>query len=391
MTQPPPDDAWPQPDAPTIVSAEDTAVGGPPPPVPPPVGGPPPDRRIGQGMLLALGVLALVAIGVGLGWYFSHRHTTHNSTTTVVVRTKPAAPAKVAVPRVIGLQEQQALALLMNKGLRAKSVYTSTSKPPGTVVSQAPKEATSVKKGTLVTIGVDRGAQKLAVPDVRGLSFADAKSKLGAAGLKAARTEVTSSKPPGTVVDEAPSPGSKLAKGAVVTLSVAKAPTTTTVQARTTSASTTTSATTTAPSPSQPANATVPNVVGQQEEAAVQAFAQAGILPSIVFIPGTQTLGTVVQQAQSAGSSVAYHAHVQLNISRGPHNNPLEPVPNIVGMSLQQAVSALNEHHLRLIYVKYPVTQKSQAGKIVQQSPLSGGKAPANGQVVAFMAAVEGG
>jgi beta-lactam-binding protein with PASTA domain len=110
-----------------------------------------------------------------------------------------------------------------------------------------------------------------------------------------------------------------------------------------------------------------------------------------MFIPGSQTLGTVVQQAQSAGSTVPYHAHVQLNVSRGPNNNPLEPVPNIVGMSLQQAVSALNEHHLRLIYVKYPVTQKSQAGKIVQQTPLSGAKAPANGQVVAFMAAVEGG
>jgi serine/threonine-protein kinase len=378
-----------------VVSTQDTAVGGTPPPVPP--AGPPPDRRIGLGMLLALGVAALVALGIALAWYFTHHHGSRSSTTTVIVSTNRApAVHRVPVPRVVGLQQQQAVALLTKDGLQAKPVFRQTRQPTGVVVAQSPKEATNVKKGTQVTIVVDRGAPKVAVPDVRGMSLSSAESKLAAVGLKTARTTVTSSKPTGTVVDEAPSPGSKLAKGSTVTLSVAKRPTTTattTVQATTTTATTTTGTTTarTTTAPAHPSSATVPNVVGQQEEAAVQAFAQAGILPSIVFIPGSQTLGTVVQQAQSAGSTVPYHAHVQLNVSRGPNNNPLEPVPNIVGMSLQQAVSALNEHHLRLIYVKYPVTQKSQAGKIVQQTPLSGAKAPANGQVVAFMAAVEGG
>ena len=60
VTQPPqpPDDGWPAPDEPTIVSREETVV-GPPPPV-----GPPPDRRIGAGMLLGLGAVALIAVGI---------------------------------------------------------------------------------------------------------------------------------------------------------------------------------------------------------------------------------------------------------------------------------------------------------------------------------------
>jgi hypothetical protein len=45
--------------------------------------------------------------------------------------------------------------------------------------------------------------------------------------------------------------------------------------------------------------------------------------------------------------------------------------------------------HLRLIYLRYPVTSQSQAGKIVQQSPLAGGQAPQNAQVLVFLGALE--
>jgi len=392
------------PDAPTTVARSDTLVGGPPPPVPPPEG-PPPDRRVGAGMLLGIVVVALAVAGALLAWYLTHRHHHHSSpaTTTVVVRTTPTV-TKVTVPRVVGLTEPKALVKLASLGLRPKEVYRATKKPTGLVVSQNPQEATSVKKGTQVTLVIDRGAPKVAVPNVRGLSLSAAQAKLSALGLSATQTQVTSTKPAGTVVDEAPAPGTSLAKGSSVTLSVAKAPATTTTPTTTsattaattttaapgggaTTTSTRTGATTTTRTPPQPTNATVPTVTGQTEQAAVHAFANAGILASIVFVPGTDPLGTVEQQAKPGGSLVRYHSHVQINISRGPSNNPLESVPNIVGMTLQQAVSTLNSHSLRLIYVKYTVTSSAQAGKIVQQSPLQGGRAPQNGQVVAFLGA----
>jgi beta-lactam-binding protein with PASTA domain len=64
-------------------------------------------------------------------------------------------------------------------------------------------------------------------------------------------------------------------------------------------------------------------------------------------------------------------------------------VPNVVGQTLQAAVSAMQSAHLRLIYLRYPVTSQTQAGKIVQQSPLGGGQAPQNAQVLVFLGAVE--
>jgi beta-lactam-binding protein with PASTA domain len=131
----------------------------------------------------------------------------------------------------------------------------------------------------------------------------------------------------------------------------------------------------------------MPDVTGQKEAAAVTAMGTPGILASIVFVPGTDPLGTVIQQAKPAGTTVPYHSHVQINVSRGPNDNAPATVPNVIGQTLQQAVDTLNGAKLRLIYLKFPVTSQAQAGKVVQQSPLNGGQAPENAQVVVYLGA----
>jgi beta-lactam-binding protein with PASTA domain len=395
-----PTETWPTAEDETVVGSSDTLVGAPPPaappPVPPPEAGPPADRRIGAGMLLALGALALVAAGILIAWLLTHQKSDHK-TTTVVVTTQPKTaplPPKVSVPRLVGLKEQDALVRLGQVGLKPKEIFRPTKKPTGVVVSQSPQEATELRRGARVTLVIDSGAPKVAVPDLTGIPFTDAQAKLQQLGLSATKTETTSTEPAGTVVDQAPKPGGQLAKGSTVTLSVSKGPgqstTPTTSPAATTNAATTPT-TTAAAAPPQPQTATVPDVTGQKEAAAVTALGNAGILASIVFVPGTDPLGTVVQQAKPAGTTVPYHSHVQINVSRGPNGNVTVPVPNVVGQTLQQAVSTLNAAHLRLIYLKFPVTSRAQAGKVVQQSPLAGGKAPQNAQVVVYLGAFKTG
>jgi serine/threonine-protein kinase len=397
-----PNDDWPTSDEHTVVAERDTLVGAPPPPppyTPPPPDGSPGDRRIGAGMLLGLGALALVAAGLVIAWLLTHR-SEHKQVTTVLVTTRAAAtalPPKVSVPRLVGLKEQQALVRLGQVGLRPKEVYRATRQPKGVVVSQKPQEATELRRGGQVTMVIDAGAPKVTLPDLTGKSFADAQAALDKLGLDSTKTEVTSTQPAGTIVDQAPKPGGKLAKGSMVTLSVAKAAPQTTTSATTTSAATTNatssttsaSSTTPAPAPKQPTTATMPDLSGQTEAAAAQALGNAGILASIVFVPSSDPLGTVVQQAKPSGTKVPYHSHVQVNLSRGPNNNPLESVPNVIGQTLQQAVSTLNGHHLRLVYLKFPVTSRTQAGKIVQQTPLEGGQAPQNAQVIVYLGAFQ--
>lgn len=325
------DDGWPVPEETTLVG------GAPPPPVPgpPPVGGPPPDRRIGAGMLLGLGAVLLAAIGIALAWYFTHRSSS-NHTTTVVVTNAPSksrpAVQKVAVPRLIGMSKDKALVRVAQLGFEPKVVYQPTKKPKDTVVSQKPQEATELAKGKTVTL----------------------------------------------VVDSTPKPAPK------PKTQTQTAPTTTAAQQTTTAPQ----QTTTAPrsQPLQPANATVPDVSNQQEAAAVQAMNQAGILASLTWVPGTDELGTVEAQAKPSGTTVPYHSHVQINLSTGPGQKTAEQVPNVVGQSLKGALAAINGAHLRMIYLKLPVSDRSQAGKVVQQSPL-GGTAPENAQIVVWLGA----
>ena len=339
-----PPDGWPVPENTTLVAPADTVVQSPA-PMPP---GPPSDRGIGAGMLLAIGVLVLVAAGLLAALVLTHRG--KSSTTTLVVTTAAAS---------------------------------------GTATASQPASAT-----------------QRSVPDLGGQRLPQARATLAALGLRAATTPVSSRKPAGTIVEQAPKPGTKIAKGSSVTLLVSAPATststpsnaTTTGQAgatattsptatspATTNAPTTTAAATTVPPP--PQTASMPDVTNQDEAAAAQALAQAGLLASIAFVPGDDPLGTVEQQAKPAGATLPYHAHVQINVSRGPNDNPLEHVPNVIGKHLQDAVSALQAARLRLIYVKFPITSRARAGTIVQQSPLVGATAPQNAQVLVFLGA----
>jgi beta-lactam-binding protein with PASTA domain len=336
VPDPTPPDSWPTPEDETVVQQHETLVGGTPPPGPPPEGLPA-DRRIGAGMLLGLGVLALIAAGIVIAYLLTHRDDKKTPATTVVVTTAPTTTTapKVAVPRFVGMKEQDALVRAGQVGLQPKEVFKPTKAPKGVVISQRPPEGSELARGATVTLVVDSTA-------------------------KPTTTQATT------------------------TAATTTAATTT---AATTTAATTTAPTTTAAAPPQPQTAKVPDVSGQTEAAAVTAFGNAGILASIVFVPASDPLGTVVQQAKPAGTTVPFHSHVQINLSRGPNNNPLTTVPNVVGKTLQDAVSTLNGAKLRLIYVKYPVTSQPQAGKVVQQTPLSGAQAPQNAQIVVYLGA----
>ncbi|HEV8103220.1 MAG TPA: PASTA domain-containing protein [Gaiellaceae bacterium] len=331
VTQPPPEppeeSTWPTMQETTVVDRveRDTLVDA----EPPYAAAPPSDRGIGAGMLLGLALVALVALGIAVAYLLSHRD--NGSTTTVLV--------------------------------------------------------------TRATSGSPSVPARIDVPVVTGRSFDSAQATLANLGFRVVRAPVSSTNPRGQVVGELPSAGSQAAKGSVVTLSVASgatlpATTSVTTTAPTTSTTTGTTTISAAPSPAPtPANATMPDVSGQTEQAAVTELTKAGVLPSLFFVPASDPLGTVEQQAKPANTTLPYHSHVQINISRGPGAKADAAIPNVVGRTLTEAVSTLNAAHLRLIYVKYPVTSRAQVGKIVQQSPLTGNHAPANAQVLVFVGA----
>jgi beta-lactam-binding protein with PASTA domain len=335
---------------------------------------PPPSRGLGWGMLLgALVVVAAAAIAAAA--YFMTRDDSNGAqTTTAPTTTVTAAAGRVFVPDVTGLRQAEAASRLGEKQLVPAVRYRATAKPDGLVVEQRPEAAAQVKRGTKVTLVVDRGAPAVAIPDLVGLKVAAAGSRLAKAGLKAQTTPVTSSaSQPGTVVSQSPAAGAKAKRGSVVTLSVARAqpappPATTTA--------TTTTATT------APASATVPDVGGGDLRAASHALYDAGVRASVRYVPSQTPLEAVVAQSPDPGTTVRARSRVTVNVSAGPGDKPAKTVPDVVGQELRQAVATLNGAGLRLIFVKVPAPSPAQVGKVVAQTPSAAASAPPKAQVL---------
>ncbi len=156
-----------------------------------------------------------------------------------------------------------------------------------------------------------------------------------------------------------------------------------------------TPATTTATTPAtttstraRPSSAQVPTASGPVQGAA-QALAAAGFRVSVAYVPGTAALGTVTAQQPAAGTTAPTGSHVTINVSSGPGQSSSNTVPDVVGKTIPQGVTAFNQAGLRLIFLRLPVTDKAIAGKIIEQSPAAGASAPKNAQILVYMGAYQ--
>jgi serine/threonine-protein kinase len=242
---------------PTTPARPQPAVTPPPAVVPPPRRDPepvPPRKRTGWFfgvillLLLVLGAL-LFAFGKQLGIFDDQT-------------------AKVAVPDVVGQNVITAKAALEDKGFVVTTVPEQSDKPDGEVIAQDPSGG-EAEKGSTVELTYSSGAGKATLDNLAGLTEAQAREALAAAGftnIGAPITEENTDQTPGTVLRTEPGPG-EYDKGQLITLVLAIEPTTTTTEApsTTTAPPTTTTAppstTTTAPTTTTTA-ATTTTVAG---------------------------------------------------------------------------------------------------------------------------------
>jgi serine/threonine-protein kinase len=91
----------------------------------------------------------------------------------------------------------------------------------GNVCSQDPKAGVNVNKGDTVTLVVSTGAPKVAVPDVKGLTFDKAKSELEDKGFVVEKETKESDQTAGVVIAQDPGGDTEKEKGTTITLTVA--------------------------------------------------------------------------------------------------------------------------------------------------------------------------
>ena len=199
---------------------------------------------------------------------------------------------EVEVPDVVGRQMALATQLLEARKLRVNGAEIYDEKtPPGQVVSQSPEAGSSVKEERVVTIYVSRGGEELTMPDLKGLSRRAAEDKLGKMGLKVGSVyEKEAESDTGTILEQEPAPGAKIAKGSSVDLTISKGKQIKTVR--------------------------VPDYTGGTVEAARTGLASIRLkVGSVTRQASKQAPGTIISQTPVGGTSMEEGAEVDFVVA----------------------------------------------------------------------------
>jgi beta-lactam-binding protein with PASTA domain len=134
--------------------------------------------------------------------------------------------SRYAVPRVVGLQFDQARSVLDSARLLGIQGETrpDPTYPAGVVTSQNPLPGAVVKEGRHVYLTVSGGEVLVGVPVLRGKSTRDARFSLERNGLKlgAITYDYSESFPENTIIEQSLRPDAKVAKGTSVGVTVSK-------------------------------------------------------------------------------------------------------------------------------------------------------------------------
>jgi len=262
------------------------------------------------------------------------------------------------VPDIVGKSPLDAVRALQDAGYLlgdVNSVY-SNQVPIGFVVATSPTAGSSAAKGSKVTVSVNAGMSgTITVPDLTGLSQADAEERLTRIGLVPIVAEsYDATLPAGQVTAQVPQSGSVMAAGANVVVQISQGAASETV--------------------------TVPEVAGKTQAAAESALEAAGLTSQVYSVfSDTVAKGNVIVQAPSAGGTVVAGAEVAIAVSLGKGVGAVT-VPNVIGKSESDAVSAMQAVGLNAkVYEQYSDTVAK--GMVGAQAPTAGTTTGAGAEV----------
>lgn len=266
----------------------------------------------------------------------------------VLALTRPSSDGHVTVPSVTGQSEAAAGAALRHAGLVPVPALTvSSTVAEGIVISETPSAGTVVGKGTRVTIALSTGPGSSPLPDVTGLTAAQASAKLKEAGFKpSTEKQPSATVASGRVISTNPSAGTEAQAGSAVTVLVS----------------------------SGPAQTTVPDVIGQSRASAEATLTNAKLAAGAVTQQTSteQSPGTVLEQSPAAGSTLPAGGTVNFVVAQAPSEIV---VPNVIGKNEAQASAELGRAGFTPQAVTQTTTDSTQVGIVLRQSPVAPNKA----------------
>ena len=240
-----------------------------------------------------IGGIILFLVGKTVG-VFSFGENETETESSAVPETKAE---QVEMINVIGMSMEEARTALLKLGLNPEFTYVeSDSVTEGVVISANISTSTKVDVNSTVTVTVSAGVKGVEVPNVLGVSYAEAVTALDQKGFVANKVESYSSEvEKGNVISQMPEAGSKAPSGSAVTVRVSLGAEETKVR--------------------------VPNVIGLDEEDATVSLIEAGLTPGTVEEVNNEDLalnGLICYQSYSVGSYVDSGTVVDMRLSIGP-------------------------------------------------------------------------
>lgn len=179
------------------------------------------------------------------------------------------------------------------------------------------------------------------VPNVVGLSRADAERRLERANFETEAKRVVRRGRPGTVVEQRPEPGTLYGEHGIVVLAVAR----------------------------DPLRTEVPDVSGLKTPQALARLRAAELEPRAQVVTSREPKGTVLRQLPEAGEEVPKGSPAIVVVASGPQ---LATVPVVVGLTVGQATTRLTQVGFRSRVARVPGS--APEGTVVAQDPQGGAR-----------------
>jgi beta-lactam-binding protein with PASTA domain/tRNA A-37 threonylcarbamoyl transferase component Bud32 len=222
-----------------------------------------------------------------------------SSTVTLFVSN---GPGEVRVPSVKGLPKETAVKELGKASLKVNlDSRPSDSVRVGFAIGTVPKEGADVERGTRVRLFVSSGPQRVSVPDVIGLDRTSAVNQLDSKGFAVSVAQQNSDQPLDQVLSQDPAAGTRLPRGARITITVSKGP----------------------------QEISVPDVVGRDAAAAERALRAAGLSVATQqrAVTSADQDGKVLDQHPGGGATAPKGATVELVVGRLKPQKAEKPKP----------------------------------------------------------------
>lgn len=250
----------------------------------------------------------------------------------------------VVVPDVVGMDQDEARDTLEQRGFDVAVERRNSRKPRGEVTSQEPEAKERLEEGGTVTIFVSEGRAQTEVPELIGLTEEEAEAELSDARLRLGEVTVEPSDEvdEGLVISQSPEPGSEADVRSRVNIVMSGGP--------------------------EPV--TVPSVVGQTEETAIDEIEAADLEANVITAPSDEDEGVVIAQDPEAGAEASPGDVVTITVSEGAEEREM---PDVSGQDGDDAEAFLeSDFGLVVTQVEEPCANATPPGAVCSQEPSPG-------------------